>query len=155
MSDTTWLEVLGEPTRTTERLEGVVIGVLVNFDEGGAPLVDFPGNPANGPIVARMTAVLSGEDIGRDVALLFEGAEPDKPVLIGPVVKPHRPAIPVVAVDRDGETLELTADREIVLRCGKASITLTRAGKVIVRGTYVSSLSSGVNKIKGGAVHIN
>lgn len=155
MSDTTWLELLGEPTRTRQRLEGVVIGVLVNFDEGGAPLVDFPGNPGDGPIVARATAILSREDIGREVALLFEGAEPDKPVLIGCVVKPHQPVVPKLVVERDNERLELTADREIVLRCGKASITLTRAGKVLVRGAYVSSLSSGVNKIKGGAVHIN
>ena len=53
------------------------------------------------------------------------------------------------------ERLELTAEREIVLRCGKASITLTRAGKVLIRGDYISSRSSGVNKIKGGSVQLN
>ena len=49
----------------------------------------------------------------------------------------------------------LTAEREIVLKCGKASITLTRAGKVIIRGAYVLSRSSGVNRIVGGSVQIN
>lgn len=53
------------------------------------------------------------------------------------------------------ERLELVAEREIVLRCGQASITLTRAGKIILRGTYVLSRSSGVNKIKGGSIQIN
>ena len=53
------------------------------------------------------------------------------------------------------ERLELIAEREIVLRCGEASLTLTRAGKIILRGTYVLSRSSGVNKIKGGSVQIN
>jgi hypothetical protein len=53
------------------------------------------------------------------------------------------------------ERLELTASREIVLRCGDASITLTRAGKIILRGAYLLSRSSGVNKIKGGSVQIN
>ena len=53
------------------------------------------------------------------------------------------------------DRLELVARREIVLRCGNASITLTRAGKIILRGTYVLSRSSGVNKIKGGSVQIN
>lgn len=53
------------------------------------------------------------------------------------------------------ERLVLTADREIVLQVGKASITLTKAGKIILRGTYVVSRSSGVNKIKGGSVQIN
>lgn len=42
-----------------------------------------------------------------------------------------------------------------MLRCGKASITLTRSGKIILRGTYISSRSSGVIRIKGGSVQIN
>lgn len=55
----------------------------------------------------------------------------------------------------DGERLVLKAGREIVLQCGKASITLTSAGKVIIRGAYVLSRSSGVNRIVGGSVQIN
>ena len=55
----------------------------------------------------------------------------------------------------DDEKLILTAEKEIVLRCGLASITLTRAGKVILRGAYLLSRSSGVNRIKGGSVQIN
>jgi hypothetical protein len=43
----------------------------------------------------------------------------------------------------------------MVLRCGKASITLTRAGKVLIQGSYVLSRSTGVNRVKGGAVQIN
>ena len=58
-------------------------------------------------------------------------------------------------VSLDGERLTLTADKEIVLRCGKASVTLTRAGKIIIRGAYLSNRSSGVNKIKGASVQIN
>jgi hypothetical protein len=53
------------------------------------------------------------------------------------------------------ERLELVAEQEIVLRCGEASITLTKAGKIVLRGAYVLSRSSGVNKIKGGSVQIN
>ena len=55
----------------------------------------------------------------------------------------------------DSETLTLTANREIVIRCGEASITLTRAGKILLRGKYLLSRSSGVNRIKGGSVQIN
>jgi hypothetical protein len=55
----------------------------------------------------------------------------------------------------DGERLVFTAKKEIVLRCGKASITLTRSGKVLIRGAYLLSRSSGVNRIKGGSVQIN
>jgi hypothetical protein len=34
-------------------------------------------------------------------------------------------------------------------------LTLTHAGKVLIRGAYVLSRSSGVNRIKGGSVQIN
>ena len=54
-----------------------------------------------------------------------------------------------------GERLEFTAGREIVFRCGDASITLTKAGKVLIQGAYLLSRSSGVNRIKGGSVQIN
>jgi len=42
-----------------------------------------------------------------------------------------------------------------VLRCGKASITLTREGKVLIHGSYISSRSTGVNRVKGGSVQLN
>jgi hypothetical protein len=49
----------------------------------------------------------------------------------------------------------VSAKEQLVLRCGKASITLTKAGKVLIRGEYVQSRSSGVNRIRGGSVQIN
>ena len=137
------------------RLAGVVIGALVGFDVEGLPLVDFPGNPQDNPVPARTTVALSGEDTGREVALLFEGTDPVKPILIGPILHPKDVTAPKLSLHRGSERLELTADREIVIRCGNASITLTRAGKVLIRGAYVSSHSSGANKIKGGTVQIN
>jgi uncharacterized protein (DUF2345 family) len=55
----------------------------------------------------------------------------------------------------DGEQVVIEGKKEIVLKCGKSSITLTRAGKVLIRGAYVLSRSSGVNRIKGGSVQVN
>ncbi len=49
----------------------------------------------------------------------------------------------------------VNAKEQLVLRCGKASITLTRAGKILIKGSYVLSRSSGVNRIKGGSVQLN
>jgi Domain of unknown function (DUF6484) len=155
MDDVVQFEQLGESVGARRRLEGVVIGALVGLADDGVPLVDFSGNPEDSPVAARTIAVVGHEDVGREVALLFEGGEAAKPVLIGLMAQPQPQRPATVSVDRDGERLELTAQREIVLRCGDASITLTRAGKVLIRGTYVSSHSKGVNKIKGGAVHIN
>lgn len=51
--------------------------------------------------------------------------------------------------------IEIEGQDEVILRCGQASITLRRNGRVIVRGTYVESRSKGTNRIKGGVVLIN
>ena len=53
------------------------------------------------------------------------------------------------------ERLIVTAKEQVVIRCGKASITLTRAGKVLIQGEYVLSRSAGVNRVKGGSVQLN
>jgi len=155
MGDETQLEQMSEPVCVTKRLEGVVIAALVGFADNGAPLVDFPGNPQDNPLSTRTTAFLGTEDVGREVALIFERADPSKPLLIGLIIHPAQRAMQKVSVQRDRERVELTAEREIVLRCGSASLTLTRAGKVLIRGAYVSTHSSGVNRIKGGSVQIN
>jgi len=141
-------------TRALPRIDGVVIGTLLELDVIGGPRVDYPGNPA-GPLPARSLALLDSAKVGREVALMFEGGDPSKPILVGILQRPGRPDPKPVQVEMDGETLVFSARNEIVLKCGKASITLTRAGKVLLRGAYVSSRSSGVNKIKGGSVQIN
>jgi hypothetical protein len=65
------------------------------------------------------------------------------------------PRVHEIEADVDGERLVLSAEREIVLRCGRSSITLTRAGKILIKGAYLLTRSSGVNRIKGGSVQIN
>lgn len=142
---------------STKEQTGVVIGVMLGLAENGAPLVAFPGDGA-GQVRARSTVALKSSDIGCQVALMFEDADWKKPLVIGRILVPggeERPVSKTVAAEVDKERLTLTADREIVFKCGKASITLTRAGKIILKGTYVLSRSSGVNKIRGGSVQIN
>lgn len=146
--------------------QGVVIGTLAGTDEQGRPLVDFPGNRGRRPMAACTTASLDEQDVGREVALMFEQGDSGKPVLLGVIQAPQPAQAPAAAeqpgemapsldAEVDGRRVVLTADQEIVLRCGKASITLTRAGKILVRGAYLLSRSSGVNRIKGGSVQIN
>jgi hypothetical protein len=137
------------------RLDGVVIGILLDVPQAASPVVAFAGCPSETGIAATTTTQLSRDDIGTQVALMFVGGDPTQPLVIGRIQRLPQAAPAVAVAHIDGERLEFTAEKEIVLRCGKASITLTREGKVIMRGTYLSSRSSGVNRIKGGSVQIN
>lgn len=134
-----------------KRIDGIVIGKLGEFDAGGAPTIDFPGN-LFGELPARSTVALTPGDYGRDVALMFESGDPRKPIILGLI---HHPVPAPTEVRVDNERLVLSANKEIELRCGKSSITLTKAGKVLIRGDYLLSRSTGVNRIKGGSVQIN
>ena len=149
-------------SRAGAPIYGALVGSLTGFDDAGRALVDFSGNTKPHPVPAARTVPLSAADVGRPIVLMFEGGQPDKPILLGVVedgksvsrASDHADT-PRVEAELDGERLVLTAEKEIVLRCGKASITLTKAGKILIRGAYLLSRSSGVNRVKGGSVQIN
>jgi len=136
------------------------IGELIGLaDEGATALVIDPRSENPAACCARSTVDLRGVHIGQPVLLLFEHGDPTRPIVVG-VIRgrsgwPEADPPGQVEVDVDGERLHVTAKEELVLRCGKASITLTRAGKVVIAGTYLSSRSSGVNRVKGGSVQLN
>jgi hypothetical protein len=140
-----------EPPQLASRIDGVVVGRLLAV-EAGVARVTFEGAPAGG-FAARAVTPLAKEDEGSEVALLFEGGDPRRPLVMGKMVSPLAAPSPEAAAD--GKRVEITAKEEIVLRCGDSSITLTRAGKILIRGAYVLSRSSGVNRIQGGSVEIN
>ena len=141
-------------------IPGAVIGELLALDDGGlTPLVRFSGQPGTGAIAARSSVDLQAPHIGAQVLLMFEQGDPGRPVVIGVLrgtsgwPEAERPA--QVDVDVDGQRMIVSAKEQLVLRCGKASITLTKAGKVMIEGAYVLSRSTGVNRVKGGAIQLN
>ena len=146
------------PARThkARTVAGAVVGTLVGLDDAGRPLVVCGLAPDETPLAARSTVPIAPTDAGREVVLMFEAGDVSRPLVLGLIqTLPTADVSPSVTAQLDGERLVLTAEREIELKCGKASITLTRAGKVLIRGEYVLSRSSGVNRLKGGVVHIN
>lgn len=149
------IEQLLEAPPAPARIEGVVIGRLLAVEGDGRARVTWAGCGGDG-VSARVFCPLPAEPVGGEVALHFEHGDPHRPVVMGAlntalsVESPSRPQ--VVA---DGERLVLSAEREVELRCGDASIVLTRAGKVIIRGAYVHTQASGLHRILGAAVKIN
>jgi hypothetical protein len=136
------------------RPPSVLIGRIVVIRESEEPLVDFPGNTSGQLIPARSLVPITAEDSGREVALIFEDADAPKPIIAG-LLQTFQPIPAPRELKLDDEHLHLSAKKEVVIQCGKASITLTSAGKVLIRGAYLLSRSSGVNRIKGGSVQIN
>ena len=142
------------------RINGVVVGTLVGFIEAGAiPLVTYPQRADAAAVPARATVQLHAAHIGKQTVLMFEDGDPQLPIIVGCLQREDASALPgapeQVQVEADGRHLVVSAIDRVVLRCGKASITLTKEGKVVIQGAYVSNQSSGVLRLKGGSVQIN
>lgn len=137
-----------------------VIGWVVALDPERGPLVDFPGNPG-GPAPARLLLALDAPALEaaaaarQPAALLFERGDPTLPLIAG-LVQPLRPAgEPAREAQVDGKRVVIRGEEEVELRCGEASISLKKNGKLVIRGAYVETRARGTNRIKGGSVQIN
>jgi len=152
-------QIENDKVQSKQKIDGVVIGLFLSINNKGLPMVAYPGNTEETAVTARSTVAMQNDDIGCEVALVFEEGEPGKPMIIGKIqhvdtdnnMQKNEPVNAVL----DGESIVLSARQNITLKCGKASITLTKSGKVILRGAYLLSRSSGVNRVKGGSVQIN
>jgi len=145
--------------------EGASLGWIARVDDAGI-WVDAAGRD-DGPMLALSVVPLRRSELDeaiadrRDAVLMFV-ADTGQPVLLG-----LRQPVPALEAELPGESaatsvdgaperrLQLEGKDEVVLRCGKASITLRSNGRVVIRGVQVESRATGRNRIKGGAVLIN
>jgi hypothetical protein len=148
----------------TETIREVRVGWLISPGKKGGVLVDYPDNRFD-PLPACSTVIISESDKDKKVLLLFENGDPKLPIIIGIIQdQPVRAVSNKEAIlDKneakdlliDGEKIVFDAKKEIVLRCGKGSITVRADGKIVVKGTNLLSRSSGPQRIKGASVNIN
>ena len=148
-----------------------VVGWVCGYDPEQGLLVDFPQDQTPGLLPARWTMQLDSAAVEQAVqqkqpaVLVFEEGDPRRPIVTG-LVQPLQlmgaaPANPVQLPEprregtHDGRRLTFEAPDEIVPRCGQASLILRKNGVVQLKGAYVLSQSSGVNRIRGGSVQIN
>jgi hypothetical protein len=130
---------------------GVSVATFVGFDDEGRFRVELA--EGGDPVCALSTVGLASEDAGAQVVVAYERGGPGRLIIVGRVRE--RTTAPASTLKIDGERLVLRAERDLELRCGDASIVLTRAGKVLIKGNFVLTRSRGANKIKGAYVDIN
>jgi hypothetical protein len=118
--------------------------------------------PARLAIAADQARLQQAMREGELAVLAFQHGAEQPPLILGLVKLPLAMPDPkpdtrpeLIRADVDGRRLHIRAADEIVFECGKASVTLRRNGKVIIRGTHVETNSEGTNRIKGGNVRIN
>lgn len=162
----------------------LLLGRVHTIDTVGKAVVSFLVNNKSYIYSAQSTQSITEKDLGRQVALMFIDGKIDKPLLIGFIYSPLDDIIsnysfqseenktdelvfdeeisdpapiekPSQTVKVDGKRVVIEGDDEVVLKCGEASITLTKSGKVMIRGKYILNRSSGVNRILGGSVQVN
>lgn len=147
------------PASAPPKQYSAIVGTLVERGEDGALVVEFAAGDAE---VRRCLAVATVEvaagTLGHPVLLMFLGGDLERPVITG-VLQPGSAAPRKLSRTRrleiDGRELVLEADSQLTLRCGKSSITLTRDGKVVIRGTNLVSRASSTNRIRGGTIALN
>lgn len=172
-------EQLSKPTKEVAKLAPgeIVLGTIASIDALGQPLVDFPQNLSSEAISAITTVPLEQVHVSRQVALLFNQGDFSQPIVTGLIHSPLQAMLDSYQHEQensdsarkvelsgnlngnnvcvDGKTITFEATDEMVFKCGQSSITLTKEGKVLIRGKYLLNRSSGVNRIMGGSVQVN
>lgn len=160
------LDLLSAPLSTLMPASGQILtGHLHGIDDEGHILfVPELGGAEPIPVaigVALSDGVLVPAARNHQRALVVHTSEnPARLILIGLVRERVNPAARDAApsqleVKVDGETVRLTAENEIELKCGKASLILRQSGRVILKGTYIVTSASGPVKIKGATIALN
>src|SRR5262245_52523221 len=124
---------------------GVHLAIVERVDDAGTPWIRLPRRRA---MAARWVAGVTVDQLRAAQAsrtpVVAAMAGKTQVIVLG--VLATTPAPPVSEARVDGKKVLLTGEQEVTLQCGKASITLTSAGKVLIKGEYVLSRSSGVNR---------
>ncbi|WP_280152286.1 DUF6484 domain-containing protein [Piscinibacter sp. XHJ-5] len=153
------------PASATSHLNGragasaLVVGELLALaDRGRIAIVMHSPGVEQAALRAESVVDLHAAHVGREVLLGFVDGDARRPVVLG-VLAPrgwpleHPPG--QVQVDADGERMIVSAEHQLVLRCGKSSLTLHSDGRVEIRGETVLTQAAGANRIRGGSVQLN
>ncbi len=144
---------------TQTQRPSAIVGHLRGVDEESHPVVTWEGQGPF-PVPARVVWMPSMPDwtrcVGLRVLLTFVDGDESKPVITGLLDAPDVvPAAPSEALASAVSTERIEAKDELVLQCGKARISLRADGRIVIKGGYLLTRSTGLNKIKGASIQLN
>ena len=141
------------------------LGLVVGAIDSASCWVTFAENPSTQAQKAGVLKHVGDVIPGHSVLLQFPSGDVTRPVVMGIVptldanalistTAPDALAAPVT-LEINGETLTLSAQQRITLRCGKSSLVMNADGTIEIRGTELLSRASGQNAIRGASVSLN
>lgn len=132
-----------------------VVAHVVNVDEAGCAWLRIRG--IDEPVRARCavaSAALPPRDqvVGAEVVVVLEDGDAGRPIIMGFVRESlwgHAASATTLP------TVLIEGSDEVALRCGKASISLAADGRIVIKGTRLTSRATEANKVRGAVVLIN
>lgn len=171
-------------TAKADFIHGIVLGYIIEFQADGQVALSVPSFGIE-RLLARPVCAVQSLQIGAMAALMFEQGDTSRALLLGPMALPNvatidkrienpteasLPNLHVPAQQQEEEhaapahaqtalvnqqRIVIEADQELELRCGAASILLTADGRILSRGSYISSHATATQRVRGASVQIN
>lgn len=128
----------------------IIPGRIINIGEDGKLLVktDSGGMMITCDFLRTSAAPLPQLYLGTPVLCV---ADEIRGYVLG-IIQPY---LPQSEKKEDPVELNLEATDSIELTCGESVLAMSKNGKIVLRGTDITTRASGQNKIKGSTVSIN
>lgn len=138
------------------------LGKLVDFKDNTLPIVEINDGYTTEIKPAHSCVKLSLQQLGSKVVLVIAENE-SMPVITGVIESEPVQIVRDTSVQSlsenvikvDGKIIRLKAEESISIECGKTKITLTKEGKISLKGKYILSRAKKTNRIQGGQVGLN
>jgi hypothetical protein len=142
-------------------LSGVALGRILGIAQDGRISLSVPVIGGE-PLWASSLCRISPEQIGQICAVQFIDGDATQPLVIGilltqadSVAERRATSVTVIEDDQSPKQLVLEAQERLVLRCGKAFITMTSDGNITMQGVYLYSRAQATHRIRAASLQAN